>query len=68
MTENKLDERLVDEHEAARILGCRPRSLAHWRKTGIGPRFLRIAGRSVRYRYSDLVRWIEEKTAAQEAS
>ena len=58
-----IDEDLLPPKLAAIILGgsIKPLSqntLALWRRTGNGPSFLRI-GNSIRYRYGDLMAFIE---------
>ena len=51
---------LLPAPEAATRLGVRTQTLARWRVEGRGPRFIKV-GRAVRYRESDLERWIEER-------
>ncbi|HZV10058.1 MAG TPA: helix-turn-helix domain-containing protein [Novosphingobium sp.] len=45
--------------EAARYLGVSDSTLEKLRLSGNGPRYLRIAGRSIRYRAADLDAWAE---------
>lgn len=45
---------LVDENEAAAILGARVQTLRNWRWRGEGPRFHKIGQRLVRYHRADL--------------
>jgi predicted DNA-binding transcriptional regulator AlpA len=45
---------LVDEHEAAGILGLRVSTIRNWRAEGRGPRFRKIGLRAVRYLRADL--------------
>lgn len=52
---------LLTEAEAATYLNYRPRTLASWRRTGRGPRFVAVSRTSVRYRKSDLDAWIASK-------
>lgn len=47
--------------KAAEVLGVRPCTLDAWRVRGEGPPFVRV-GRSVRYRASDLDRFIAINT------
>lgn len=55
-------DRLVDEREAARLLGLSVRSLQGWRvKRSDGPPFVKC-GRAVRYRWRDLVDWMDRNT------
>ena len=52
---------LVDEREAAKILGTEPGTLSVWRSTGrYALPFVKI-GRKDRYRRSDLAAWIESR-------
>ncbi len=46
-------ETLLNQGQAAAILGLRPKTLEIWRHRGGGPRFVKI-GRLARYRPSDL--------------
>lgn len=53
---------LVDERQAATLLGVSPGTLAVWRSTGrYSIPFVKI-GRNVRYRKGDLDAWIESRT------
>jgi Helix-turn-helix domain len=45
---------LVDETEAATILGARVQTLRNWRWRGEGPRYRKIGLRLVRYHRADL--------------
>ena len=50
---------LLDEREAAAILGASVQTLRNWRWRGEGPRFRKIRMRLVRYRRADLQAFIE---------
>ena len=54
-------EALLDEHAAAELLGCSPRTLQDWRWRGEGPEFVRL-GRAVRYAPSALRDFITSRT------
>lgn len=58
MTMPATADRLMTTNEAAPMLGYAPRTLMRWRVERGGPPFVRIGGRVVRYRESDLVAWI----------
>ena len=49
---------LLTEDDAARILNLTNRALQAWRVTGRGPVYLRISGRCIRYRRSDIEAWL----------
>ena len=49
---------LVDENEAAAILGARVQTLRNWRWRGEGPRYRKIGLRLVRYEKRDLLAFI----------
>lgn len=50
---------LVDEREAAAILGAQVQTLRNWRWRNTGPRFSKIGLRMVRYKRADLAAFIE---------
>ncbi len=58
------DARLIDEKEAAQILCYSTRALQNWRHRGGGPKFIRVSQRSVRYAYSDVMAWIDQRRVA----
>ncbi len=51
-------KRLIDQRAAADFLGVSTRTLEGWRLRGGGPVFIK-AGRSVRYRLTELLEWSE---------
>lgn len=56
-------DRLLDETEAAELLGCSHNSLRAWRCRRGGadsPRYLKV-GRLVKYRRADLIAWLESR-------
>jgi len=52
-------EVLLNERQAAEIIGTTPRFLQQRRQAGTGPRFLRLSHRCVRYRQSDIDAWLD---------
>lgn len=62
ITDSEADylDRLINEHEAARLLGYTVRALQNWRVRGGGPAFIKVSSRSVRYCRRDLIAWIEK--------
>jgi hypothetical protein len=58
MTDGKI---LVDEREAADLLGFTPRFLQVRRQTGDGPPFVRVSSRAIRYRPEDLRAWAADR-------
>jgi excisionase family DNA binding protein len=59
LRESEYLDQLLSETEAARFLGFSVRTLQGWRVKGGGPRFVKIGGRSVRYRRRDLNAWAD---------
>ena len=51
-------DRLINENEAATFIGYTIRALQGWRVKGGGPMFVRVSGRSIRYRRRDLIEWV----------
>lgn len=50
-----------DEARAAALISVNRRTLAQWRFRGVGPKFVKISSRCVRYRRSDLLEWVEQR-------
>ena len=55
------DLTLVDNNQAADIIGVHYLTLQNWRSTGKSPRYVKV-GRNVRYRLSELKAWLEAQT------
>jgi len=51
---------MLNTTQAAAVLGLRPQTLHEWRMRRVGPSYSKL-GRAVRYRYADLLEWIEAK-------
>jgi len=56
--------RLINEKEAARLLGLRPQTLANWRSLRRGPDYHRLVGSlrgrgAIRYQLESIIRWAE---------
>jgi hypothetical protein len=60
MSLSAADDRLLTRRQAAEVLGLRPETLASWTWKGKEdrPPEVRIGDRAVRYRASDLSKWI----------
>ncbi|WP_416908041.1 MAG: helix-turn-helix transcriptional regulator [Polymorphobacter sp.] len=61
-------DRLITERDAAGFLGYTMRALQNWRLRGGGPAFIKVSGRSVRYRRRDLIAWVDSKIARHTTS
>ncbi|HEX7325189.1 MAG TPA: helix-turn-helix domain-containing protein [Rhodanobacteraceae bacterium] len=59
---------LLNEHEAAAILGATVQTLRNWRWRRTGPRFRKIGLRMVRYKRADLAAFIDGDAAAERAA
>lgn len=53
-------EQLLTTEQAAAFLGTTRRTLEAWRYVGAGPVFVKLRGRMVRYRPSDLEAFVTE--------
>lgn len=61
-----IDDLIFDEAKAGEYLGgagsaLSPKTMQKWRCNGSGPAFIRISSRCIRYRKSDLDKWIEAR-------
>jgi len=59
-SQDHLDQ-LINEQVAAGFLSHSVRTLQGWRVRGGGPRYVRVSGRSIRYRRRDLIAWAEQR-------
>ncbi|HYF87135.1 helix-turn-helix domain-containing protein [Azospirillum sp.] len=50
---------MLNEQEAAALLNLSPKTLTRWRWKGIGPAFVKVGARAVRYREKDLHSFLE---------
>ena len=55
----KKQERLLNETEAAKILGLKPSTLTAWRMTKKNLPFVKVGKRLVRYRMEDIKKYLE---------
>jgi len=55
--------KLLSEREAGNVLGVTAIGMRKWRVKGLGPPWIRLGKRLVRYDPAALRRWIEEKAA-----
>lgn len=53
--------RMINEHEAAIYIGHSVRALQNWRVRGGGPQYIKVSGRSIRYRRKELNEWANNK-------
>lgn len=62
-------ERVLNQKEAANLLGVSTRTLERHRVSGTGPRFTKL-GRLVRYRQQDLVEFVDRnlRTSTSQSS
>jgi excisionase family DNA binding protein len=56
----KLWDRLLTRRDAARLLNLKKSTLEAWATRGGGPAYVKL-GRAVRYRESDLVKFVESQ-------
>jgi len=56
-------DQLLTEQQLAELLGKSPKTLERDRMSGVGIPFIRV-GRSIRYRTSDVEKYLDERTVA----
>jgi len=52
-------ERLLSPVEAGELLQLQPSTLAQYRSKGQGPKYVRLSKNVVRYKFSDLISYID---------
>lgn len=55
---------VIDENEAAAFMGISPKTLQGWRTRRMGPPYVRIARKCIRYRKTDLQAYMDERVVA----
>lgn len=63
MSEQESLSKLLNEREAGRFLGVTAAGMRGWRAKGLGPPWIRIGKRLVRYDAGVLRKWVEEQAA-----
>jgi predicted DNA-binding transcriptional regulator AlpA len=63
VTSDTNQSELLTEVEVAGILKMKRQTLRNWRGQRVGPRFIKLRDRSVRYRRGDVEEWIEEQAS-----
>ena len=53
---------LPDTAEVAAYVGLTPEQMKQLRYLGEGPRFIRVTGRQIRYRWEDVDAWLDSQT------
>lgn len=61
-----MDGDLLTVAEVADLLRTSDRTLRRWREEGVGPAYLRIGQRYIRYRRSSVMAWIEAQERERE--
>lgn len=56
-----LSDNGLNESEAGKLIGVVDHTMRKWRQLGIGPEYIRISARCVRYRRSDILHWLESR-------
>ncbi len=51
---------MLTTYEVARVLRLSPYTLMDWRKRGVGPSYVRLSHRAIRYPKSGFAQWIYE--------
>lgn len=62
---NTDDRPLATANELCAYTGMTPAQAAQHRYRGTGPRFIRLTGRQVRYRWSDIQEWLDRRTVTR---
>lgn len=63
-------DRIVTTEQAAAVLSLKPGTLEKARSTGLGdyPNYVRLGGRRVGYRLSDIEAWVAERVVSHDGS
>jgi len=59
-----MNEKVMTEKQASDYLQLTTRTLQAWRYRGGGPKYIRVSSKCVRYRQSDIDKWLAERVAS----
>jgi len=59
-----MDEKVMTEKQASDYLQLTTRTLQAWRYRGGGPKYIRVSSKCVRYRQSDIDKWLASRIAS----
>lgn len=68
MATSPSDEELLTPAEVAEEWGVPEKTLRNWRHIGRGPAYVRVSGKHIRYRRSDLQRFADAQTVTPGAA
>lgn len=57
------EHRLLRDHEVAELLRVSLSTLERWRRTGEGPKFIRLSRSGIRYKLIDINEWLTTRRA-----
>ena len=56
-----MENNLLDQGEVADLLGIHPKTLGLWREKGIGPPWIRLGEKLIRYEVEGVRAWVESQ-------
>ena len=64
---NEADE-ILSETGAGQLVGVVGHTMRKWRQLRIGPPYIQVSGRCIRYRKADVLRWLEQRRVQPEGT
>jgi DNA-binding transcriptional MerR regulator len=58
----------LTEKQVAQKLNISPRTLQAWRRKHVGPPYVRLSPRAIRYELTALLQWLEEQRVLADAA
>lgn len=55
-------DKLLKPKQVAELIGYKTDTLNHWRCQGIGPKFVKLQTGVIRYKESEVMKWIESRS------
>ena len=57
-----INDRLLKPKQVAELIGYKTDTLNHWRWKGIGPKFEKLETGVIRYKETEVIKWIESQS------
>ncbi len=61
LNQSAKEKEILSPLRAADIIGVSERTLKKMREEGIGPKYLKVSTRKIRYRSGDIFEWLESR-------
>ena len=66
MTDLTDHDYLLTTRQVAKMVGLAPYTVAKYRMKGVGPKYLQLGRKTIRYKKSDVLAWVDQITGGND--